>query len=80
MPTPHPLAQFVLAHRAPAALPAAALAVAKEMLVNAAAGGLAGAAPAGGFAGSRRVIGRQSSRRFLAVGAYSSFNPFRGRG
>ena len=53
MPPPHPLAQFILDHRAPAALPAAALAVAKEMLVNAAAVGLAGAAQEGGFAVTR---------------------------
>ena len=53
MPTPHPLAQFILNHRAPAALPAAALDIAKEMLVNAAAGGLAGAAQEGGFAVTR---------------------------
>ena len=53
MPTPHPLAQFIRNHRAPAALPAAALAVAKEMLVNAAAVGLAGAAQEGGFAVTR---------------------------
>ena len=53
MPTPHPLTQFILDHRAPAALPAAALAVAKEMLVNAAAVGLAGAAQEGGFAVTR---------------------------
>ena len=53
MPTPHPLAQFILDHRAPAVLPAAALAVAKEMLVNAAAVGLAGAAQEGGFAVTR---------------------------
>ena len=53
MPTPHPLTQFILNHRAPAVLPAAVLAVAKEMLVNAAAGGLAGAAQEGGFAVTR---------------------------
>ena len=53
MPTPHPLAQFIRSHRAPAVLPAAALAVAKEMLVNAAAVGLAGAAQEGGFAVTR---------------------------
>ena len=53
MPTPHPLTQFILAHRSPAVLPAAALAVAKEMLVNAAAVGLAGAAQEGGFAVTR---------------------------
>ena len=53
MPTPHPLTQFILDHRAPAVLPAAALAVAKEMLVNAAAVGLAGAAQEGGFAVTR---------------------------
>ena len=53
MPPPHPLAQFILDHRAPAALPAAALDVAKEMLVNAAAVGLAGAAQEGGFAVTR---------------------------
>ena len=53
MPTPHPLTQFVLDRRAPAVLPAAALDVAKEMLVNAAAGGLAGAAQEGGFAVTR---------------------------
>ena len=44
-PTPHPLAQFVLNHRSPAA----ALDIAKEMLVKAAAVGLAGAAQEGGF-------------------------------
>ncbi len=53
MPTPHPLAQFILDHRSPAVLPAAALAGAKEMLVNAAAVGLAGAAQEGGFAVTR---------------------------
>ena len=53
MPPPHPLAQFILAHRSPAVLPAAALDVAKEMLVNAAAVGLAGAAQEGGFAVTR---------------------------
>ena len=53
MPAPHPLAQFILNHRFPAVLPAAALAVAKEMLVNAAAVGLAGAAQEGGFAVTR---------------------------
>ena len=52
MPT-HPLTQFILNHRASAVLPAAALAVAKEMLVNAAAVGLAGAAQEGGFAVTR---------------------------
>ena len=49
MPTPHPLTQFIRNHRSPAVLPAAALDVAKEMLVNAAAVGLAGAAQEGGF-------------------------------
>ena len=53
MPPPHPLTQFILNHRSPAVLPAAALAVAKEMLVNAAAVGLAGAAQEGGFAVTR---------------------------
>ena len=53
MPPPHPLAQFILNHRSPVALPAAALDVAKEMLVNAAAVGLAGAAQEGGFAVTR---------------------------
>ena len=53
MPPTHPLAQFILSHRDPAVLPAAALAVAKEMLVNAAAVGLAGAAQEGGFAVTR---------------------------
>ena len=77
---PHPLAQFIRNHRSPAALPAAALDVAKEMLVNAAAVGLAGAAQEGGFPSSRLVIGRQPGGRFLSVVAYSSFNPFRARG
>ena len=53
MPPPHPLAQFILNHRFPAVLPAAALSAAKEMLVNAAAVGLAGAAQEGGFAVTR---------------------------
>ena len=53
MPPTHPLTQFILDHRAPAVLPAAALDVAKEMLVNAAAVGLAGAAQEGGFAVTR---------------------------
>ena len=53
MPPPHPLTQFILDHRSPDALPAAALDVAKEMLVNAAAVGLAGAAQEGGFAVTR---------------------------
>lgn len=53
MPPTHPLTQFILNHRAPAVLPAAALAGAKEMLVNAAAVGLAGAAQEGGFAVTR---------------------------
>ena len=53
MPPSHPLTQFIRSHRAPAVLPAAALAVAKEMLVNAAAVGLAGAAQEGGFAVTR---------------------------
>ena len=53
MPPTHPLAQFILNHRSPAVLPAAALDVAKEMLVNAAAVGLAGAAQEGGFAVTR---------------------------
>ena len=53
MPPTHPLTQFILNHRAPAALPAAVLAAAKAMLVNAAAVGLAGAAQPAGFAVTR---------------------------
>ena len=53
MPPTHPLTQFILNHRAPDALPPAVLAAAKEMLVNAAAVGLAGAAQPDGFAVTR---------------------------
>ena len=53
MPPTHPLTQFILNHRSPAALPAAVLAAAKAMLVNAAAVGLAGAAQDAGFAVTR---------------------------
>lgn len=53
MPPTHPITQFILNHRAPDALPPAVLAAAKEMLVNAAAVGLAGAAQPAGFAVTR---------------------------
>ena len=53
MPPTHPLTQFILNHRAPDALPPAVLAAAKDMLVNAAAVGLAGAAQDAGFAVTR---------------------------
>ena len=55
MPMPHPLTQFALEQSAFDALPPAVVTVAKEMMVNAAAVGLAGAAQAEGQALTRFV-------------------------
>ena len=68
MPMPHPLTRFALEQSAFDALPPAVVAVAKEMMVNAAAVGLAGAAQAEGHALTRFVQEMGGNGRCTIIG------------